>query len=64
MKHIHPDVEGNVEISSEGETIFIGGNPKGLRSLANLLTFLADTNQEEIPYMPDGERDHTHLQAA
>ena len=57
----YPDVTGNVEISTGDHGIFVGGDPEGLRSLASLLSWLADRDQNTIPNMPDGERDHTHL---
>jgi len=60
-KHRYPEVNGHVEISHGKNGIFIGGDPIGLRSLAKLLNFLADVDQETIPYMPDGGRVHTHL---
>jgi hypothetical protein len=60
-KHRYPEVNGHVEISHGKHGIFIAGDPQGLRSLAKLLNFLAEVDQEKIPFMPDGERDHTHL---
>jgi hypothetical protein len=58
-----PGIKGTVEISESPECIFIGGDPEGLRSLARLLVWLADVDQEAIPRMPDGERCHVHLHA-
>ena len=55
-------IRGNLEVSKSRFGVFIGGDPKGLRSLAKLLNFLADVNQESHPNMPDGEREHVHLQ--
>ena len=60
-RHTYPKVAGQIEISHGKQGVFIGGDPEGLRSLANLLTFLADVDQESIPHLPDGDRDHTHL---
>ena len=60
-RHTYPKVEGQIEISHGKQGVFIGGDPEGLRSLANLLTYLADVDQESIPHLPDGDRDHTHL---
>lgn len=60
-RHRYPEVKGHVEISHGKHGVFIGGDPKGLRTLAMLLDFLADVDQDTIPHMPDGERDHTHL---
>ena len=54
-------IVGNLEISKSRAGVFIGGDPKGLRSLAKLLLWLADVNQESHPNMPDGEREHVHL---
>jgi hypothetical protein len=56
-----PSLLGNVEISKDRSQIFIGGDRKGLRSLARLLNWLATFDQEKVPGMPDGERYHTHL---
>jgi len=35
----------------------------GLRSLAELLTWLADVDQASLSAQPDGERCHVHLHA-
>jgi hypothetical protein len=56
-----PRIKGNVEISKNRNGVFIGGDPQGLRSLAKLLNWLADQDQESHPNMPDGEREHVHL---
>jgi hypothetical protein len=50
-----------LEISKNRSGVFIGGDPQGLRSLAKILVWLADVDQETHPSMPDGEREHTHL---
>ncbi len=60
-----PQLKGNVEISlqrygRDPYDVFIGGDPEGLRSLAGMLLWLADVNQE-VSGMPDGEREHIHL---
>lgn len=56
-----PKIKGNLAISKHRDGIFIGGDPKGLRSLADLLCWLADVDQEANPKLPVGEREHTHL---
>ena len=58
-----PGIEGTLEISICDEGILIAGDPDGLRSLARLLTWLADVDQESLPTMPNGERCHVHLHA-
>jgi hypothetical protein len=58
-----PRIKGWLEISTSRNGAFIGGDPDGLRSLAKLLTWLADVDQEAIAGMPDGERCHVHLHA-
>ena len=58
-----PKLKGNLEISKSHDGIFIGGDPAGLRSLAKLLNWLADVDQESVSAMPDGERCHVHLHA-
>jgi hypothetical protein len=57
-----PQIKGLLEISRNEEGIFIGGDPNGLRSLAQVLLWLADVDQNARP-MPDGERCHVHLHA-
>jgi hypothetical protein len=41
--------------------ILIHGDPEGLKSFAQLLIKLADTNQENIDGLPVGAREHIHL---
>jgi hypothetical protein len=54
-------ISGTLEISKSREGVFIGGDPQGLRSLANLLIWLANVDQKKHPSMPDDEREHVHL---
>jgi hypothetical protein len=56
-----PKIKGNLEISKHRAGIFIGGDPEGLRSLGELLHWLADCDQEADPNLPVGEREHTYL---
>jgi len=56
-----PQIKGTLEISTTDVGVFIGGDPDGLRSLAELTTWLADVDQDSLPRMPDGERFHVHL---
>ena len=58
-----PNIEGSLEISKCRTGIFIGGDPAALRSLAKLLTWLANIDQESLSAQPDGERCHVHLHA-
>jgi hypothetical protein len=44
------------------QDILIHGDPEGLRSLANILINLADTNQNDNADLPIGAREHVHLQ--
>jgi hypothetical protein len=39
-----PNIRGNLETLKGRNGIFIGGDPKGLRSLADLLHWLADAD--------------------
>jgi hypothetical protein len=55
------EIKGLLEISKSRQGVFIGGDPNGLRSLAKMLNWLADADQESHPTMPDGEREHIHL---
>ena len=57
-----PRITGHLEISKGQTGIFIGGDPEALRSLANLLNWLAGVDQESLDTMPDGERCHVHLE--
>jgi hypothetical protein len=59
----HPRIEGNLEISRSGTGIFIGGDPDALRSLAKLLDWVADVDQDSLRLQPVGERFHVHLRA-
>jgi hypothetical protein len=54
-------IKGNLEISKSRAGVLICGDPQGLRSLAKLLVWLADVDQEALPTMPDGEREHVPL---
>ena len=57
----YPGIAGNLEISiKEDGEIFIGGDPQGLKSLATVLTWLSEVDQEKTN-MPEGEREHVHL---
>ena len=56
-----PRIEGTLEICRSQSGIFIGGDPDALRTLARLLTWLANIDQESLASMPDGERCHVHL---
>lgn len=58
MNRPSPGVDGIVEISRIDDGIFIGGHPEGLRSLAGLLIWLADVDQDQMSTMPDGEGCH------
>lgn len=61
MTLISPTLSGNISVSEKHDKIVIAGDPKGLRSLAAMLTWLAEVNQESIKNMPDGYREHIHL---
>ena len=58
-----PRITGALEISTTEEGVFIGGDPEGLRSLARLLVWLAEFDQELDSKIPGGERCHVHLHA-
>jgi len=59
-----PRIEGTLEISKGGDGILIGGDPAALRSLAKLLIWIANVDQNSLPLQPDGERFHVHLHAS
>lgn len=50
--------EGEV---TKWQDILIHGDPEGLKSLAKLLTSIADLNQNEKSDLPTGAREHIHL---
>lgn len=52
MNRPSPRGNGVVEISRSDDRIFIGGDPEGLRSLAGLLMWLADVDQDQLPTIP------------
>lgn len=56
-----PAIVGQLEISHGENGIFIGGDPAGLKSLAALVAWLAEVDQESMPQLRDGERAHRHL---
>jgi hypothetical protein len=56
-----PRLTGNIMISDEEGKIVIAGDPEGLRSLATLVTWLANADQETWPYLPAGQRAHVHV---
>lgn len=58
-----PPIEGNIQASPWKERFVVAGDSAGLRSLARLLLWLADLDQESISRLPEGERAHVHLYA-
>jgi hypothetical protein len=56
-----PRIEGSLEISKSKDGILIAGDPAALRSLAELITWLANLDQESRSGVPKGERCHVHL---
>lgn len=65
-KIIYSPLEGNLQAvtgcDDESCTIYIAGDPKGLRSLAQLLIELAEVDQRQLPSLPEtGASEHIHL---
>jgi hypothetical protein len=56
-----PRLTGTVSITEEEGKVVVAGDPEGLRSLAELLTWLADADLEQWPYLRAGGRAHVHL---
>lgn len=56
-----PRICGRLHISSEGQRVVVVGDPDALRSLARLLDWIADKDQEAIIGQPVGERFHVRL---
>jgi len=52
------EVEGEIQ---QWQTILIHGDSEGLKSFAQLLLRLADLQQEELPALPLGAREHVSL---
>lgn len=52
------ELDGSIENWQE---VLIHGDPNGLRSLAQLLIRIANTNQDENTDLPNGAREHFHL---
>ena len=73
MKKYKSEIKGHLDIviatnedNFEGEItkwqdILIHGDPEGLKSFAELLTRIADLNQDDIIDLPVGAREHIHL---
>ena len=57
----HPRIVGNLQVTKSREKVYIEGDPAAFRSLAKLLVWIADKDQESIPSQPTGERFHVHL---
>lgn len=53
------EFEGEI---TKWQDILIHGDTEGLKSFARLLTRLADLNQDDLPDLPIGAREHVHLQ--
>lgn len=61
-----PECKGNIEISIVpddvfGQGVFIGGDPGGLRSLAEMLLGLAELDQDAALKASPEIREHIHL---
>lgn len=52
------EFEGEI---TKWQDVLIHGDPDGLRSLARILTRIADLNQDDITDLPNGAREHIHL---
>jgi hypothetical protein len=66
----YPGIRGQLRVATSSEPgeagrIYIEGDAAGLRSLASLLTQLADLDQRTLPSLPDsGAAEHIHLDRA
>lgn len=63
-----PNIRGNLEISivpdphdAGPQSIFIGGDPESLRSLAEMLLWLAELDQNTALEASNETREHIHL---
>jgi hypothetical protein len=52
------EFEGEIE---KWQDVLIHGDPEGLRSFAKLWVKIADLNQDIMPDLPTGAREHYHL---
>ena len=64
FKHL-PAIQGKLEIyhyliNENQEKIAVIGDPEGLRSLSEMIRFLADWDQD-LSGIPIGEREHIHI---
>jgi hypothetical protein len=58
VKDNEDEFEGEI---TKWQDILIHGDPEGLKSLARLLTRIADLNQDDNADLPNGAREHVHL---
>jgi hypothetical protein len=63
---VYPGIKGNLSATFEADegktTVYLEGDPEGLRSLAKVLTRLARVNQSKLPTLPDKyASEHVHL---
>lgn len=68
MNSNEPNIRGNLEISIVPDphdvfpqSVFIGGAPEGLRSLAEMLLWLAELDQDVALEVSNEIREHIHL---
>ena len=73
MKKYKSEISGHLDIFvaekedkvkgeiTKWQDILIHGDPEGLKSLARLLTKIADLNQDKMTNLPIGAREHKHL---
>ena len=68
MNSNEPNIKGNLEISivpdphdAWPQSVFIGGDPEGLRSLAEMLLWLAELDQDTALEVSNETREHIHL---
>jgi len=56
-----PKPAGSITVKEEEGKIVIAGDPEGLRSLGHLLTWLAEQDLQQWPYLKPGGHAHLHL---
>ena len=61
MEATKSQLDGHLDILIKNKEVFINGDPAGLRSLAKMLTKMADIIEEDDDELNVGDREHIRL---
>jgi hypothetical protein len=61
MEATQPMIQGHLDMYQENGTIYINGDPNGLRSLSSLLLRVANIIEEDDDDLNIGDREHLPL---